>query len=61
MANACFLGYKGAKPLGGVVVYNGLIPYSYKAIDDVMVGTIAVLAGTPFLATNAGKDPAVPF
>jgi hypothetical protein len=42
MANACFLGYKGAKPLGGVLPYNGLIPYSYKAIDDVL-GTVSVL------------------
>jgi hypothetical protein len=60
MANACFLMYKGDKSLGGVLPYGGMIPLSFAerlTIDP----NAAVLGGTPFLASNAGKNPLLPF
>ena len=60
MANGCFLSYPGKTPLGGVLAYNGLIPYSYSTIDKVK-GDFTVLDKVPFLATNFGKDASLPF
>jgi len=60
LANACFISYQGTKPIGGVLAYNGLIPYSYSKIDKVK-GDWNVLDKVPFLATNAGEDKNLPF
>jgi len=60
MVNACFFSYKGAKPLGGILAYEGMIPFSYAGIDD-QNPNFKVLGETPFLATNAGKDKNLPF
>ena len=37
MVNACFFAYKGAKPLGGLLSYLGMIPlpiYEVEALAD---------------------------
>ena len=34
MVNACFLLYKGTKPIGGIMSYLGMIPLSIQDIDN---------------------------
>lgn len=60
MANACFFSYKGSKPLGGILPYDSMIPYSYANIDK-QTPNFAVLGETPMLATNSGKSTTLPF
>lgn len=60
MANACFFSYKGSKPLGGILPYDGMIPYSYANIDK-QTPNFSVLGETPMLASNSGKSTTLPF
>ena len=34
MVNACLFSYKNAKPLGGVIAFNSMIPYTYAQITS---------------------------
>lgn len=43
MVNACFFAYKGSKPLGGIMSYLGMIPLSFKEIDNLSGGQYNVL------------------
>ena len=42
MVNACFLAYKGAKPLGGIISYLGMLPLSVSEADKFAGGKYSV-------------------
>ena len=42
MVNACFLAYKGATPLGGIISYLGMIPLSVTEADKLAGGKYTV-------------------
>lgn len=41
--------------------YGGMIPYNWATIEDVTNSNFKIMGETPFLATNAGKSPSLPF
>ena len=53
MVNACFMMYKGDKPLGGVLPYGGMLPLSFSSLNKIDPKK-SVLGATPFLSSNAG-------
>ena len=59
MVNACFLSWKGTKPLGGIMPFLGMIPLSWSHIDD-FNPDFAMLQKTPVLITIGGKDTNLP-
>jgi len=61
IANACFFMYQGTKPIGGILAYDGMIPFNWASIEDETNPKFSVMGETPFLATNAGKNPTLPF
>ena len=42
MVNACFLAYKGTKPLGGIISYLGMLPLSVTEADKIAGGKYTV-------------------
>jgi len=42
MVNACFLAYKGTKPLGGIISYLGMLPLSVTEADKIAGGSYSV-------------------
>ena len=59
MVNACFLNWKGKKPLGGIMPFLGMVPLSWSEIDSYNPN-FEVLQQTPILITIGGNDPTLP-